>query len=123
MAKKEKKMIYTLLQAATNSAQAKQSSGASGMSTLIILILLFVVMYFLMIMPQQKKQKELQKMLDSLKENDKVVTTSGIYGRIVSIKPDKNTVVLEIDDNNHVRIEIQKGAIASIVSSAEKSNA
>lgn len=77
---------------------------------------MFALLYFLMIMPQQKKQKELQKMLDSLQVNDKVLTTSGIYGRIVTIKPDKNTVVIEIDETNHVRVEFQRGAVATIIS-------
>ncbi len=76
---------------------------------------MFALLYFLMIMPQQKKQKELQRMLDSLQVNDKVITTSGIYGRVASIKPDKNTVVIEIDETNHVRVEFQRGAVAAIV--------
>ena len=70
---------------------------------------MFALLYFLMIMPQQKKQKELQKMLDNIKVNDKVITTSGIYGRVVTIKPDKNSVVIEIDETNHVRVEFQRG--------------
>ena len=54
-------------------------------------------------------------MLDDLQVNDKVITTSGMYGRIVTIKPDKNAVVIEIDDANHVRVEFQRGAIATII--------
>lgn len=92
------------------------SSSGSGLMTFLPIIIMFALLYFLMIMPQQKKQKELQKMLESLQVNDKVITTSGIYGRIVSFKPDKNTIILEIDETNNVRIEIQRGAVASLIS-------
>jgi preprotein translocase subunit YajC len=100
-------------------SQPTTTSGTQGTSnplmTFLPIIIMFALLYFLMIVPQQKKQKELQKMLDSIQVNDKVVTTSGIYGRIVAIKPDKNSVVIEIDDTNHVRVEFQRGAIASVI--------
>lgn len=84
-------------------------------SSLIFFVALFAIMYFLMIRPQQKRQKEAQKMLDSLQVNDKVLTSSGIFGRVVSIKPDKDVVVIEIDDTNKVRVDFQRSAIVSIL--------
>ncbi len=104
-------MTYILLDAAAN--KTSQTGGGSPM--IIMLIGMFAIMYFLMIRPQQKKQKETQKMLDALQVNDKVITTSGIYGRIVSIKPDKNVVVIEIDDTNKVRVDFQREAIALVI--------
>jgi len=108
-------MLYTLLQAA---APAAQSQGG-GSSMILLMVGMFAIMYFLMIRPQQKKQKEMQKMLDALQVNDKVITTSGIYGRIASIKPDKGIVVIEIDDTNHVRVEFQRFAVAAIITGSE----
>jgi len=107
-------MIHTLLQ-----AQANTGGAAGGLGAFLPIIIMFALLYFLMIMPQQKKQKQLQKMLDALQVNDRVITTSGIYGRIVSIKPDKNIVVLEIDDTNKVRVEFQRGAIAALAKNGE----
>jgi len=49
-----------------------------------------------------------------------VITTSGIYGRIVSIKPDKEIVVVEIDDTNKIRVDFQRGAIATILKTADR---
>ncbi len=103
-------MIYTLLQAAAPAAQK-----GSMTSSLIFFAALFGIMYFLMIRPQQKRQKEMQKMLDSLQVNDKVITSSGIYGRVISIKPDKDIVVIEIDDTNKIRVDFQRSAIVSIL--------
>lgn len=95
-------------------AQAGATGGGMG-SSLIFFAALFGIMYFLMIRPQQKRQKETQKMLESLQVNDKVLTSSGIYGRVVSIKPDKNVVVVEIDDTNKIRVDFQRAAIVQIL--------
>lgn len=107
-------MLYTMLMTGTGGATTTGQTGNPLMSFLLIIIM-FALLYFLMIMPQQKKQKELQKMLDSLQVNDRVITTSGMYGRVATIKPDKNTVVIEIDETNHVRVEFQRGAVATII--------
>jgi preprotein translocase subunit YajC len=88
---------------------AEGASGAAGLlgSPLIMIILLFAIMYFLMIRPQQKKQKEIQKMRESLKIGDKVVTAGGIYGKIRE-SGDK-TFIIEIADG--VRIKIDKASV------------
>lgn len=103
-------MYYTLLDAAP--AAPQQGSMASS---LIFFAVIMGIMYFLMIRPQQKKQKEMQKMLDAMQVNDKVITSGGIYGRVVSMKPDKGIVVLEIDDTNKVRVDFQRTAVVAIV--------
>lgn len=113
-------MQYILLQAVAPAAGAARQGGFNG-STLIFMFAMFAIIYFLMIRPQQKRQKEMQKMLDSLQVNDKVLTTSGIYGRVVSLKPDKGIVVVEIDDTNKIRVDFQRSAIVSILNIAETS--
>ena len=104
-------MHNILLQAAAPAA----GGGGPMASSLIFFAALFGIMYFLMIRPQQKRQKEMQKMLDSLQVNDKVITSSGIYGRVVSLKPDKDIVVVEIDDTNKIKVDFQRSAIVSIL--------
>ncbi len=111
-------MQYIVLQ-----AQAQAAQGGSMASSLIFFAVLFGIMYFLMIRPQQKRQKETQKMLESLQVNDKVLTSSGIYGRVVSIKPDKDIVVIEIDDTNKVRVDFQRAAIVQILNINKVENA
>jgi preprotein translocase subunit YajC len=76
------------------------------------LIFIGVIFYFLLIRPQQKQRKEQQTLIAALKTGDKVVTSSGIYGLISNVK--ETTVTLKIADN--VKIEIDKAAIASVIS-------
>ncbi len=82
---------------------------------LMPLILIFFIMYFFMIRPQVKKQKAHQAMLQSLKKGDKIITTGGIYGKIVNIKD--RSFVIQVSENT--RIEITKNAVAA---KQEKSN-
>jgi len=56
-------------------------------------ILMFVVIYFFMIRPQQKRAK-LEKQFESdLKVNDKIITKSGIHGKISELS--ETTIVIE----------------------------
>jgi preprotein translocase subunit YajC len=109
---------------ATNPAAAGGQAQAQGNPILqfIPFILIFVVMWFFMIRPQSKKQKEMQAMLESMKVNDWVLTNGGIIGKITSIKPDKNIVVLEIDETNHIRVEFQKSSVVTILTKEDKVN-
>ncbi|MGQ2984158.1 preprotein translocase subunit YajC [Flavobacterium sp.] len=63
------------------------------LQTFLPLILMFVVIYFMMIRPQQKKQKLEKEFEKELKVGDKIITKSGIHGRIAELAND--TVVIE----------------------------
>lgn len=80
------------------------------------LIIIIVIFYFFMIRPQMKRQKELRNFRDSLAKGDKVVTTGGIYGKIVEIKD--NTVIMQVDDNVNIRVD--KAAIIKDISDAQQ---
>jgi preprotein translocase subunit YajC len=108
-------MISTILAMATNQPAAGGTQQGGGLMSFLPFILIFFVMWFFMIRPQSKKQKEMAAMLESIKVNDWVLTNGGIIGRITTIKPDKNVVVIEIDDTNHVRVEFQRSAIVTIL--------
>ena len=89
---------------------AQPASGGAApnpIMTFLPLILIIVVFYFFMIRPQMKKQKEVTAFRNSLAKGDKVITTGGIYGKIVEMKD--NTVLLQVDDN--VKIRVDKSAI------------
>ncbi|KAF2518630.1 preprotein translocase subunit YajC [Flavobacterium salilacus subsp. salilacus] len=57
------------------------------------LLLMFVVIYFLMIRPQQKRQKQEKQFEKDLKAGDKIITKSGIHGKILELGDD--TLVIE----------------------------
>ncbi len=90
--------------------QAQPDATSSLISTIIMFLAIFLIFYFLIIRPQQKRAKEHQKLIESLKKGDKVITSSGIHGKVVGL--DDRTVLLEVDDG--VKIKFEKAAIAAV---------
>jgi len=76
---------------------------------MVPLILLVVVFYFALIRPQQKKAKDHAQLLKTVRPGDKVVTTGGIVGVIVTVK--EKTISIRSAD---AKFEITKSAIAEI---------
>jgi preprotein translocase subunit YajC len=100
-------------------AQAAPGVGGPGpLMTVLPFILIFVIMYFMVIRPQQKKAKEHQEMLNKLKRNDEVMTSGGIYGKVIDLK--ETVVTLEVAPN--VRIRVHRPQISAVIS-AEKAPA
>jgi preprotein translocase subunit YajC len=95
--------------AATSGATSAQDPKAQMTSTILMLVLMAVMFYFVLIRPQQKKAKEQAKMLSAIKPGDKVFTSSGIIGVILSVK--EKTVTLRSAD---AKLEVAKSAIADI---------
>ncbi|MBN9286122.1 MULTISPECIES: preprotein translocase subunit YajC [Flavobacterium] len=62
-------------------------------SQFLPIILMFVVVYFLMIRPQQTRQKKEKQFEKDIKVGDKIVTKSGMHGKIAELYED--TIVIE----------------------------
>ena len=56
---------------------------------------MFVVVYFFMIAPQRKRQKQEKKFAEELKRGDKVVTNSGMHGKVVDLNDSDFSCVIE----------------------------
>lgn len=85
-----------------------QLPGMGALGQFLPLVLIIVVFYFFMIRPQIKKQKDQKKYVEELKKGDKVVTSSGIHGKIVEVGD--ITVLIEVDNN--VKMKFDKSAIS-----------
>jgi len=96
---------------------AQPASGAESNPIMAFLpmILIIAVFYFFMIRPQMKKQKEVAAFRNSLAKGDKVVTTGGIYGKIVEMND--TTVLLQVDDS--VKLRVDKNAIVKDMSDVQ----
>jgi preprotein translocase subunit YajC len=102
-------------------AYAQTAPGIGGPGQILSflpLVLIFIVFYFLLIRPQQKKAKQHQEMLGKLKKNDEVMTSGGIYGKVVTLAD--NVVTLEVAPN--VRIRVNRPQISTVITN-EKSSA
>ena len=67
----------------------------AGLGQFFPLLLIFVVAYFFMIRPQMKRQKDEKKFLSEIKKGDKVITKSGLHGKVVDLNDKDNSCVIE----------------------------
>ena len=57
------------------------------------IVLLFLVMYLFLIRPQMKRQKQEKKFASEIKVGDKVITKSGLHGKILNLNDDGTCVI------------------------------
>jgi preprotein translocase subunit YajC len=88
-----------------------------GLTTFLPFLLIIAVFYLMLVRPNQRKQKQWQEMLGNLKSGDKITTTGGIRGTILSIKED--TVQLRVPPDN-IKLEVVKSAIAAVTTNQEE---
>lgn len=81
-------------------------------------VVIFAVMYLLLFRGPRRKQQEHQKMVSSLKKNDRVRTIGGIYGTVIEVRPDD--IILKIDENNNTKIHVIPSAIGTVLSEEKK---
>ena len=97
-------------------AQAASESGLGGsISAMLPLLLMFGVIYLLIIRPSSKQRREHQKVLDNLQKDQDVVTSGGIYGKVVEVE--EKVITLEIAPK--VRVRVQRERIAGLWNVAE----
>lgn len=95
--------------------QPQEGSESNPLMSFLPLLLIIVVFYFFMIRPQMKRQKETRKFRESLQKGDKVVTTGGIYGKVVKIE--ETAIQLEIAKD--VVIKVDKNGIVKDMSDVQ----
>lgn len=89
-----------------------QGTPAPGpLAMLFPFLVMFVIFYLLVFRPQAKARKAHALMLKNLKKNDVVVTSGGIFGTVVNVKPD--AITLRVDEA--CRVEVERSAIVRLV--------
>ena len=86
-------------------------------TSLVPLGLLVVVFYFVLIRPQQKKAKQHAELLKAVRAGDRVVTSGGVVGVVLSVK--EKTLTIRSAD---AKFEVTKAAIAEITDRGGESN-
>jgi len=87
------------------------AQGMAGATPVVLMVGMFAVFYFLLIMPQQRKQKKWQAMLSQIKPGDKVVTSGGLTGAVMSVKDD--AIVLRVPPDN-IKLEVARSSIVTL---------
>lgn len=95
-------------------------SGANSQMPFFIMIGGFLVlMYFIIVFPQKKERDRWNKMISSLKKNDRVLLHNGIIGIVHSIEKEKGELVLKVDEATNTKMTFTLTSIARILDSSD----
>lgn len=79
------------------------------LTTVGMLVVMVVMFYFVLIRPQSKKAKEHAELLKSVKPGDKIITSGGVVGTVITVK--EKTLSIRSAD---AKFEITKSAVTEI---------
>ncbi|MFD1163138.1 MULTISPECIES: preprotein translocase subunit YajC [Hwangdonia] len=85
-----------------------------GIGQFMPFILMFVVIYFFMIAPQMKRAKKEKKFAAELKRGDKIITKSGMHGKILELNDKDGSCVIETMSG---KVKFERSAISMEMSS------
>ncbi len=92
-----------------------------GIQNMLPFLAIIVVIYFFMIRPQMSRQKKEKKFQAEIKKGNRVVTSSGIHGKIVELNETDKTVVIETSagkikfESSSISMELSKRYLTPIV--------
>ncbi|MCB0442097.1 MAG: preprotein translocase subunit YajC [Alteromonas sp.] len=77
---------------------------------------MFVVVYLFMIRPQMKRAKQEKQFAADLKVGDKVVTKSGLHGKVLQISDDGTCII----ESGAGKMKFERSAISMELSKKQK---
>ena len=92
----------------------QQAAAPSPLAMLMPFVVMFGIFYLLVFRPQSKARKDHEQMVKNLRKHDEVVTSGGLFGTVVNVKPE--SITLKIDEN--VRVEVEPSAITRLAKKA-----
>ncbi len=93
-------------------------NGAKGGSSLLLFLgpAIVVLLFWLMVYgPSRREQQARLAQLRNLKKNDRVVTTSGIFGVVTDLQPEAGTVTIRVDEGTNTKLRVRVGAIEQVI--------
>lgn len=79
------------------------------------IFMILLLLFFMIIRPQQRERQRHEELLKQLKKNDRVLTNAGIFGVVVSVSPEKNEVVLRVDEKTETKLQMQLSSVARVL--------
>jgi preprotein translocase subunit YajC len=97
--------------------EAQKPEAAPAWFNMILPAGFLMLIYLLWIRPKVREEQERRAMYSGLKKNDKIITTSGIYGTIMSVSEKEDEITVRLDEN--VKIRMQKAAVGRNLTNEE----
>ena len=93
---------------------------SGSLASMLPFAAMILVLYFFMIRPQMKRQKKEKAFQSEIKTGTKVVTSSGIHGKITEVNASDNTITIETGagkikfDSSAISMDLSQRYVAPI---------
>ncbi|MGE0434790.1 MAG: preprotein translocase subunit YajC [Planctomycetota bacterium] len=109
-------MLMTML---ADAATAAPQDPFGGFGLIIMMSFTMLVVWLMILRPQKRKDDELRRAIDAMKKGDRVMTTAGILGTVVTVR-DKEVVIRTGDDT---KITMVKHAVHTVLERGSEASA
>ncbi len=93
-----------------------QGGGSLLNSPMVPMIIVFAAMwYFFLHLPMKRERARQAAMLAAIKKNDRVLTTSGIFGVVTNVSKESNEVTLRIDETTNAKLRVTLTSVAQVL--------
>jgi len=83
--------------------------------TYLPMAMIVMVAWLLLYRPERERMRKQQDLLAGLKKNDRVITTSGIYGTVANVDREADRISLRVDEAGNVKIAVTLSSIAKVL--------
>ena len=97
----------------TLEAGAQSGNPLSMLLMLAVYAVFILALYFIFFRPQSKKKKKEAEMRKNAQVGDEITTIGGICGRIIAVKDETDSVVIETGSDK-AKLRVKRWAIGSV---------
>jgi preprotein translocase subunit YajC len=83
---------------------------------------IMLIFYLTLIAPERRRKAAEAKRLAAITKNDRVVTSGGLHGTVVSAPSDSDVVTLRLDDSGTIRVKVSRWALSIVEEKKPKDN-
>lgn len=111
----EPSVLFTASLFAAVAAPSPPAGPLELLITYLPMVLIVAVAWLLLYRPERERMRRHQELLTGLKKNDRVITTSGIYGTVANVDREADRVSLRVDEAGNVKIVVTVSSIAKVL--------
>ncbi len=109
-------MLFAQAENAAPPANGNPGGGGSGTLFMVqMLVVCGAFWYFFLYLPSKRERTRQANLLASIKKNDHVLTTSGIFGVVTNVSKETNKVTLRIDETTNAKLRVTLTSIAQVL--------
>ncbi|KAA5543173.1 preprotein translocase subunit YajC [Roseiconus nitratireducens] len=75
---------------------------------------ILLIFYMTLVVPERRRKAEEAKRIAAIGKNDRVITSGGLHGTVVSASPESDVVTLRLDESGQVRVKVSRWALTVV---------